>query len=226
MKSVILSLFELSNQSSKLEIGQAIANQNYSDDRGFGFEQIDILPDLVVGILIKRQLTFVYDYNPVDKALVKKPVTLFSEIPLEIDLALGLISVFGPASYMPSVRLALRHTLTTSYTIHSTGLSPVQIYLALKEKGINVSVRSLSIDHFVYEEGISGKLSGQVLDEKVAENLFDRYKTDVCQAQFLITTPDAGLLSLQVSANGGLKFNSPEEVFTEHYHFFKQTLFQ
>lgn len=226
MKNIILSTFNLPDKDNLAKLLQGLNEVPYTDERGFGFENVDADDDLISATLIKRNATYIYDYDAQSKEMVKRQIMLFSEISFEIDLEHNVLSVFGQAIYFTQLRSALRNALTFNYEIGHTNLSPYHIYTTLLKKGVKVTFQSLCIEKFVYNNGISGKLIGQVIDDTVATELVETYKTDVNKALLKINIDDEHGFGLQVANNGAVKFHSTAETFAQHFNFFKLTLFK
>ena len=225
MKNIILSTFNIPGENGLPVLEQALVKTPYTDERGFGFENLEVQEDIISAVLIKRNATYIYEYDPVTKEMVKRQIMLFSEIPFEIDLAYHVLSVFGQAVYLTQLRSAFRNSFEFLYELGHTNLSPYHIYTTLLEKGISVTFQSISIENFVYEQGISGKLIGNVIDDAVATELVKTYKTDVNKALLKINIDEEHSFGLQVANNGAVKFHSSADTFAEHFDFFKQTLF-
>lgn len=226
MKSIILNTFSVQPENGISNIFTLLQGTPYTDERGFGFENIDLDEQLLFGTLIKRNATYIYDYNPVSKEMVKKQITLFSEISFQIDFEFKVLIVFGQAVYLTQLKSALRNTFEFSFTTGQTDLSPYNLYSTLVNKRVKFEIQSISIEKFVYQNGISGKLIGNVIDNVVATNLVNNYKVDVNKALFRITFINDDSFGLQASQNGAVKFFSPEDRFENHIHFFKETFFK
>lgn len=226
MKSIILNTFSVQPENGISNIFTLLRGTPYTDERGFGFENIDLDEQLLFGTLIKRNATYIYDYNPVSKEMVKKQITLFSEISFQIDFEFKVLIVFGQAIYLTQLKSALRNTFEFSFTTGQTDLSPYNLYSTLVNKRVKFEIQSISIEKFVYQNGISGKLIGNVIDNVVATNLVNNYKVDVNKALFRITFINDDSFGLQASQNGAVKFFSPEDRFENHIHFFKETFFK
>ncbi|MGY3214508.1 hypothetical protein [Mucilaginibacter sp. HD30] len=226
MKSIILNTFKIPGENSIANLKLALEKAPYSDDSGFGFESIEVYDDLISAVLIKRNTTYIYEFDFVSKAMIKKQIMLFSEISFEVDFDYQILSVFGPANHLTQLRSSLRNSLGFLYELGYANLSPFYIYTKLIEKKIPVNFQYISIENFVYENGISGKLIGHVIDDLVAEKLVSNYKTDVCKAILNIHIDENHHFELQVANNGAVKFHSTEDNFGAHFNFFKQTLFK
>jgi len=226
LKSIILNTFKIPGENSIASFQLALEKAPYNDDKGFGFESIDVHDGLISAVLIKRNATFIYEFDSEAKAMIKRQIMLFLEIPFEVDFDYQILSVFGPANYLSLLRSSFRNSFDFVYELGYANLSPYHIYTKLIEKKITANFHSISIENFVYENGISGKLIGHVIDDSVAEELVSAYKTDVCKAILNIRMDEDHQFELQVANNGAVKFYSTEDNFGEHFNFFKQTLFK
>jgi hypothetical protein len=226
LKNIILSTFNIPDEDGLAKLMKGLNDMPYTDERGFGFESIEADGDLISAILIKRNATYIYEYDAQSKEMVKRQIMLFSEISFEIDLEYHVLSVFGQAIYLTQLRSAFRTALNFNYEVGHTNLSPYHIYTTLLKKDVQVTFQSLCVEKFVYNNGISGKLIGQVIDDAVATELVETYKTDVNKALLKINIDDEHGFSLQVANNGAVKFHSTADTFAEHFNFFKLTLFK
>jgi len=226
LKSLIFNSFTVATEDGATGVYENLLTSPYSDELGFGFENIEFEENLISAILIKRNATYIHEYDPITKEMVKRQIMLFSDIKFQFDFNYGVMCVFGQASYLTQLKSAMRNTFNFSFTASQTDLSPYKIYLALSERQIAFEIKSIAIERFVFQNGISGKLTGTVIDSTVADDLVNNYKTDVNKVLFQITIDENDSFGLQASNNGAVKFFSSDDMFEYHLNVFKKNLFK
>ena len=226
MKSLIFTSFTVATENAATVVYEKLMAAPYSDETGFGFENVEIEENILSATLIKRSATYIHEYDSITKEMLKKQITLFSDIKFQIDFEFDILCVFGQALYLNQLKSAMRNTFEFSFSANQTDLSPYKIYLALSEKKVAFEFQSIAIERFVFQEGISGKLMGTVIDNIIATDLVNNYKTDVNKVLFRIKIEENDSFGLQASNNGALKFFGPEDLFNFHLNFFKINLFK
>jgi hypothetical protein len=223
--SLIFNSFTVSSEGSIAEVYTKLSNAPYSEQHGWGFENVSQSTEVISATLIKRNATFIFNYDPVEREMVRRQIDVFVEIRFELDYNYQLLYVYGQASYLPQLRSAIRNTLDQSFTLTQSDLTPYRIHTALNESQRIFEIQSMSIERFVYENGISGKLLGNVINNKIAVDLMEQYKTDVNKAIFKINIEGEQDLTIQASNHGAVKFYcQPDEMETQ-LNEFKNILF-
>jgi hypothetical protein len=226
LKSLIFNSFAVAAENDSTDVYDKLLAAPYSDERGYGFENIELEENILSATLIKRNATYIHEYDPITREMLKKQIMLFSDIKFQVDFNYDLLCVFGQAVYLTQLKSAMRNVFDFSFSINQTDLSPYKIYLAISEKQIGFEIKSIAIERFVFQNGISGKLIGTVIDNIVASDLINSYKTDVNKVLFQIDFDENDSFGLQASNNGALKFFGSDDMFDYHLNFFKRNLFK
>lgn len=183
----------------------------YNEENGYGFIDVSRDSNLLSGILINRNSTYITDYNYLDNSFQKRQIFLFSRIPFSIDITHKLLIIFGASSLLNQFRIVLQEIWKLKFYLAPIEVNPHKLYLSLQKNDLRFLVDQMSIVNFVYNNGFSGKYTGEVLKQKIVQELFEKYTTDVIKMFVTITIDSEDKFDLQVNSNSSFKISCEED---------------
>jgi len=92
------------------------------------------------------------------------------------------------------------------------------------EKSIKLLVSQMTIKAFNYKNGLIGRFSGSIINQKVAQELIQDYKSEIVKLTFNIILNNSKELVLQVHPNGTIKFLSDDDQYLGFLNFIKNII--
>jgi hypothetical protein len=166
------------------ELSNFLGKLLYTDESGYGISNLEIVDKLISALLIKRNSTYIQEYNSLTQVFEKKSIFLYSRIFFHIDLEYNLLYTNGPASNLLQVKMVLRNLLNIDFQITGLDLPPFKIYQSLKNKKIKFQLSELSIDRFNFKEGAVGKYLAVISDTNIGVELIKLYRNDISKIVF------------------------------------------
>ena len=227
VKSIIFNRFSI--KTAFLEKAQFLADNLsrhlYSDEVGFGFNEVTIDTNTLSANLLKRTPTFIQDYNEQSNELVKKQIFLFVSIHFRINLDQNIIIVEGGITQMNVLKSAFRNIFDFEYQIEPINLSAHIFLEKLAKLQIRSSIQQITIKGFNYNNGIVGRFAGEITKQEIGKEIVDLYKSDIVKISFNIKTDMDELLILQVYPNGNIKFVSDNDEYLFFLDYIKTIIF-
>lgn len=203
------------------DVLRILRDNEYEDEKGFGFGQTSLENDYLDGTLIKRTPVFVPDF--INNRISKREIFIYSEVSFAIDFTNLFLEVHDSAKQVSKVIQALRKVLDGKVAITECKLFPSALIPKLKGKANSLVVNRLIINNFKYEEDIVGKYSARVLNTKKALDLLSEYGHDVVKAEVQIEDK-ANVYLIEFHSAGRIAVKCEDARFQDILFFFKGVL--
>ena len=226
VKSLVFNTFTLDDQlgATDVDLVALLNNELYAEEKGAGFTKIRGDRMQAEAVLMKRNLTYIQEFDPLSQELVRKQIAVYTSVKFAIDLSLGLLTVFGNQTQLNSVRAMLRNVAGLSYSSEPISLNASGFNKILMDKEINSKIHQITIRQFNYDNGMVGRFSGDITKQSTAAELLERYGTGIVKIAFIISVEEQELL-VQILSNGNIKFLCEEEDFDYYLDYLKQIIF-
>lgn len=225
VKSLVFNTFLLDNDGYQpADLIELFKAERYSDEKGIGLTNVSGDASLIQGTMLKRTLTNIQEFDPIEQNLVKKQIPVFNSVSFSINLNMNLLTVFGGQSQLNLIRTMLRDILGFKYSVEPIALTPIEFSKTLEKKHIDSRIHQLTIRRFNFENGMVGRFSGDITKQSVAKELLDIYGSAVVKVVFVVTLEQDELL-VQILPNGNVKWLCEEEDFEYYLEYFKQIIF-
>lgn len=226
VKSLVFNTFTLDDNLGATDINLValLTNELYREKKGAGFTKIQGDRTQADAVLLKRNLTYIQEFDPISQELIRKQIAVYTSVKFAIDLSLGLLTVFGNQTQLNSVRTMLRNVAGLSYSSEPISLNAAGFNRVLMDKGINSRIHQITIRQFNYDNGMVGRFSGDITKQSTAAELLERYGTGIVKIAFIISVEEQELL-VQILSNGNIKFLCEEEDFDYYLDYLKQIIF-
>lgn len=186
-KSFSINRIKISNKTPK-EVSKLFAEYPYDDVTGYGLSEIEVEGDLLSAVLIKRNFTYIREYNINKKEFEKKSISIFSEIPFRIDFKNSFLYANNSLANLLQVKAAIRNILNSDFEISGLDKSPYKIYQSLKATKIKFEVTAITIDKFNFKDGAIGKYFAVVSNTNIGIELIKLYKESISKIGFTFKT--------------------------------------
>lgn len=227
VRSIIFSSFKIdSSESSKSteSTHKIFKDQPYSETSGFGFSRVQSVGKKLEAVLLKRNNTYVQEYDSEHEELIKRQIIVFSTLKFEIDAEIQLLTVYGGNSQLNTLRGVFRNLPQLIFSSDPVELMPENFCKKLKGSGIGFKIQQLTIKNFNYQDGMIGRFSGEISNQEIASDLLQEYASSVVKTTFQITI-DEEIVLIQLLPNGSIKLLCEEDEFEYYLNFLKQLIF-
>ncbi len=227
VKSLVFNSFslEMNDDFQSIEdILKVLQGYKYNDEVGFGFSELNSEFSCIQALMLKRNNTYIQEYDVALLKLVKKQISVFTSVKFEIDQQLRLLTVFGSCSQLNSLKMVFRNIPTLKFASDPITLNSDDFCERLKEQQLEFKITQLTIKSFNYNDGILGRFSGEVSNQTLATDLLKIYGSNVVKLTFQIRINQEVIL-LQLHPNGSVKLLCEEEDFDYYLNYLKQIIF-
>ncbi len=183
-KSFSISKIMLAN-SNVSSLARLLEKIYYNNESGFGVAEIEIIDEILSALLIKRNSTFIQEYNISEKTFEKKLIYVFSTVRFYIDFEFNLMYTEGPPTNLLQAKALLRNISELSFEALPLDASPYKIYGTLKSKKIKFQLSEISIENFNYNDGAVGKFIAIISNMRIGVELIKSYKEDISKIAFM-----------------------------------------
>lgn len=212
-------------QSDYTNLFETISGIVFSDDSGFGFSNVTLSENILSARVVKRTSTFINDYDNKSNEFLKKQIFVYSDLQFFIDFNFNILYVLGGLSQLNYLKSIFRTILNINIQIAPIDLNAAIFFDLVNKKNIDAQIEQIIINRFNFNNGIVGRFSGHVIDQKTGYDLINEYKTDIVKISFLIKLNENECFTLQVLPNGSIKFLSEESEFEYFLNYLKQLIF-
>lgn len=175
--------FPHNNVSDLANILRAI---KYNDESGYGISEMEVQDEILSALLIKRNATYIQEYNFSKQIFEKKSIYIFSKVRFYIDFEYGLLYTNGPSTNLLLVKTLLRNIQNLDFEVNGVDVSPYKIYQSLKNEKIRFTVSELSIESFNFKDGAIGKYLAVISNLNVGIELIKLYKENISKIVFIL----------------------------------------
>jgi hypothetical protein len=227
VKGLVFSsiLFEYTtNVNSIGDVVDLLRQNSYNETTGFGFSSIILDNNHLVATLLKRNNTFIQEYDVNSSQLVRRQISVFNTVKFEIDEELNLLTVFGASSQLNALKAIFRNIRELKFVSDPIIIDSDELCQRLKDEGLEPKVKQLTIRSFNYNNGVLGRFSGEVSSQNVAEELMKEYTNNIVKLTFQITINKENIL-VQLHPNGSVKILCDEDDFEYYLNYLKQIIF-
>jgi hypothetical protein len=228
VKSLVFNTFIVEGEDG-VDMSQStvdsLISTPYTEELGYGFSQIMLEENVLTAVLLKRTPTFIQDYDDNIKELTRKQINLFSSVKFTIDFVNNLITVQGGSTQMNVIKSVFRSVLNFNYQSDPIIFNATSFYERLYEKGISTKIQQITVKGFIYNNGMVGRYSGEVISQSVGAEIIKLYNSNIVKISFKIDLPDNDFLILQVFPNGSIKFLTEESEFEYYLQYVKTLIF-
>lgn len=223
-KNITVNKLRLSNEITPSYVAKTFKNTKYGDEGGYGFKENEIDDSLLSSILIKRNSTFIMDYDVNSGGFEKKQIFIFSEITFQIDFDRNIICVFGNSTALNQVKAILRILMPNSLEF-SADLDAYTLFRNLKTKNRKVRIEELIIPNFEYRNGVVGKYYAKISDSTIATELLMEYKGEILKIGVGTHSENGDELKIILGNNGSISIICEEEDFSENVNYLFTQIF-
>jgi len=199
--------------------------KNYDEHSGIGFRDIYCNQQYLTARIIKREPTFILQYDPISNEITNREIFIFSDFKFGVDVEYELIELYGPAKNYSKLMSALLPFFPSKVRIEAVNIAPCIILPKLIQKSVLLGVEKLVINDFEYQEGIIGRYDMRITQVDLAQEFIKKYAFQVTNAQVLIEVKDFGSVKLSLSSNGHASVKCSEEDLPVVLDFLKPFLF-
>src|SRR6185312_5795304 len=118
---------------------------NYNEESGYGISEIEEVNEILSALLIKRNSTYIQQYNLSEQIFEKKSIYIYSRIKFYIDFEYNLLYTNGPSTNLFQIISLLRNISGLHFDVSSLEVTPYKIYQLLKNKKIKFQLNELTI---------------------------------------------------------------------------------
>jgi len=212
------------NVNSIGDVVDLLRQNSYNETTGFGFSSIILDNNQLVATLLKRNNTFIQEYDVNSSELVRRQISVFNTVRFEIDEELNLLTVFGASSQLNALKAVFRNIKELKFVSDPIIIDSDELCKRLKDQGLEPKVKQLTIRSFNYNNGVLGRFSGEVSSQNVAEELMKEYTNNIVKLTFQITINKEDIL-VQLHPNGSVKILCDEDDFEYYLNYLKQIIF-
>jgi len=226
VKSLVFNTFVLDDQQNlpDIDLLALFINEPYSEEKGAGFTKVDGDKERIEATFMKRNQTYIQEFDPVSQDLTKKQISVYTSVPFSIDPALKLLTVFGNQVQLNNIKAVLRNISGLKYSSETILPNAAGFKKVLVDKHVNFRIHQITIRQFNYDNGMVGRFSGEISKQSTASELLEQYSTGIVKITFSISVDEQELL-VQILPNGNIKFLCEEEDFDYYLDFLKQLIF-
>jgi hypothetical protein len=157
---------------------------NYNEESGYGISEIEEVNEILSALLIKRNSTYIQEYNLSEQIFEKKSIYIYSRIKFYIDFEYNLLYTNGPSTNLFQIISLLRNISGLHFDVSSLEVTPYKIYQLLKNKKIKFQLNELTIEKFNFKDGAIGKYTATISIMSIGIELIKLYKEDISKIVF------------------------------------------
>jgi hypothetical protein len=157
---------------------------NYNEESGYGISEIEEVNEILSALLIKRNSTYIQEYNLSEQIFEKKSIYIYSRIKFYIDFEYNLLYTNGPSTNLFQIISLLRNISGLHFDVSSLEVTPYKIYQLLKNKKIKFQLNELTIEKFNFKDGAIGKYTATISSMSIGIELIKLYKEDISKIVF------------------------------------------
>ncbi len=209
--NVIFSHFSCKGNMSAHEAYKTLQSLPYSDDVGFGYDNIEELENVVYAILIKRTVTKILEYDSETKEFISREVPIYEEITFSMDFEKRLLYTYGVATNHNRIKSALRNTFDSPFTYAYIDSSPINIMDKITSNIRNYNIDEIAIQRFTHKNGAIGKYIAKITKQDIGKELIKEYLSEIQKISINIYEEDE--FQLIISANNSISIKCEEDDF-------------
>lgn len=208
----------------KESIAHFFESKRYSENAGIGFTYIHIEDDVIVTKVLIRTPSYIQNYNIQENVFEKKIVNIYEEIELLWDFQYGLIYSTSSFVKFSKAKIFLRNCFGPGAILKSVDCSPEKVFEGVISLGWNPFITDLSINNFVYKEGISGRFTIHLDNSKVGNELLSQYYNNISKLTMNIESNIFSSFTISVSRQSSLTIRCQETDFWSIVNSIKKNL--
>ena len=156
----------------------------YNEESGYGISEIEEVNEILSALLIKRNSTYIQQYNLSEQIFEKKSIYIYSRIKFYIDFEYNLLYTNGPSTNLFQIISLLRNISGLRFDVSSLEVTPYKIYQLLKIEKIKFQLNELTIEKFNFKDGAIGKYTATISSMSIGIELIKLYKEDLSKIVF------------------------------------------
>lgn len=212
------------NEYTIEEITRIFLSSHYAEKLGYGLINCELQEELLVSTMLKRNATFIFEYNSQSNELEKKQIFVFNEINFYLDFGRSLLYTIGAQNNLLQIKLLLKKILNSKFEFKNIELTPYKVYDVLTKRKINFSIDEICIENFNHLNGIIGRFNAKVFDNKLGKNTINQYKESCSKILFSLSNDDNEMFKVHVFGNGSFCLISDEESTLYNFDFLKNLI--
>jgi hypothetical protein len=211
VKASIL-FYELGNFSIKhlQKLSDNLIASPFSDEKGFGFQNINTHISYLSASLLKRNPTYITEYNAETNKILKTQIFVYSNIKFVIDADYNLLEIYSSQKDSSKVRSALSNLFENNVTIKQINLSPFEILKLLREHCKIVKITKLSILNFNYLNKAYGSFNISKIDNDFIDELFEQHQNEIKKITLLVDFENITSVELSINESGQISIKSKD----------------
>ena len=219
--SISFSEFTSHNETYFDLVKEKLLLTGFDSEQGYGFQDINILGNIISAVLVKRSATFIQQINPTSGQLEENEIFVYARINFNIDFDYRTLDVLGPISNSGKVRSILRTLLKNEVSIASIVLAPHEVVNTFNLLDPVVNINSLTVNNFRHRDGITGRYDMKFSVPELAHEVITSYQHDIVKAQIQVMSSPVGEFEATISKNGHLNLVSQNDNLGEVCLYFK-----
>ncbi|WP_313184189.1 hypothetical protein [Sphingobacterium siyangense] len=187
-----------------IDLVTEINQKQYDEENGFGVLSYEKRGENnFMFEIVKRSPTYLLEFDRESKEMTKQLTYLFKQSSFEIDQSNMNLTVYGGLSNASDIKLFFRRYFS------DVKLIPIQIdiksfFYRTSKTSTKTAIKFISIKNFIYNNGIVGKFSGEIIDTTIVNEILENYSKDILRATFNIEIEDS-VFDVQIFPVGSLK---------------------
>ncbi len=222
-KRIIINTVNFQKKRNHRLLYDILASLPYSDESGYGFNNILNEDNSFSGTLVRRNATFINVFSSEKADFEKQQIFVFTEISFIVYFDLGIICVFGSITSMNFLKSVLKEAVD-DIEIFSTDFTAFGLYEMLKKKKAKIKLEEISINGFNYEDGAVGKFSGKILKPNIGLRLIKQYSAEISKITLRLFTEQEDFV-VYMANNGALAIACDEDYFNENLLYLSNLIF-
>lgn len=185
----------------------------YSEEKGFGFQNVDRHVNYLSASLLKRTPTLISEYNAETNEIVKNKIFVYSNIKFSIDTDFNLLEIYGFQKDSSKVRSSLLNFFDHDVTIKQIDLTPFKVIPLLNKFCNSVKVSKLTINNFNFNNKAYGLFNINKLDIDYIDEFFLKYQNDIKKITAILDYEHLKQVELSINESGqiSIKANDLED---------------
>ncbi len=206
------------------DVFEVLSSYPYSDQEGFGFQEVQSFENLVVATLVKRIPTFIPQLNIDTGEISDREIFLYSKYKFGLDFKYNVLETYGAAQNASKTRITLRQVLSSQLKFTTLELNLVDIIKRLNEYAKSIVIDNLTVANFQHIEGVTGRYAMRISDFAVAELILHKYSHDILKASLQVISSPLGNFTLHLSKASTIKIVCNEQQFSSVFSYVKSVI--
>lgn len=178
---------QVASQRDVESFAKEMLSHPYSDEEGWGYNDVVRKDDIVYATLQKRTPVYYSVWNEESQQLERQLIQVMREIVFEMDFSRGFLVAEGTNTQLNIIKQCFRQSFWGELVYETLDFIPYDYISLLSKDGILTSVKEITINDFRYEGILLGRYIARMTNPSNVDDKLSEYAKNIIRARLVFS---------------------------------------